>query len=127
MRRVQLFTRAADIGGYLKAGLEKNAKRHPMVAEVRGRGLPYGIEQAADRNKRRPLEASFGVVRNVVAGMRKRDVIIAQGLAGTSDQIQLSPPFIITEGQVDVLLDALDDTLADVARLLSSGCNRSPA
>jgi len=118
MQREQLFTRAADIGGYMKAGLEKIAARHPMVAAVRGRGLLYGVELAADRHRRTPFEPSFGVARRVVEGMRKRDVIIALGLAGTGDQIQLSPPFIISEAQVDGLLGALDDTLAEVARSL---------
>jgi adenosylmethionine-8-amino-7-oxononanoate aminotransferase len=89
-----------------------------MVAEVRGRGLLYGIEFAADRHTRTPFAASLGVARRVAAGMRERDVLIAQGLAGTGDQIQLSPPFIITQQQVDDLLGALDDTLTDVARVL---------
>jgi adenosylmethionine-8-amino-7-oxononanoate aminotransferase len=127
MQREQLFTRAARIGAYLQAGLAKIADKHAMVAEVRGRGLLCGMEFAADRHKRTPFEASFGVARNVVAGMRKRDVIIAQGLAGTGDQIQLSPPFIITQAQVDGLLGALDETLADVARALPPGCGGSPA
>jgi len=48
------------------------------------------------------------------------------GLAGTGDQIQLGPPFIITESQVDGLLGALDDTLAEVAHALPSG-GGSPA
>jgi len=121
MQREQLFTRAARMGGYLKAGLTELAEKHPMIGEVRGRGLLYGIELAADRRKRTPFDASLGVARRVVEGMRKRGIVIVQGLAGTGDQLQLSPPFTITEAEVDLLLGALDETLVEIARSLPSG------
>jgi adenosylmethionine-8-amino-7-oxononanoate aminotransferase len=127
MQREQLFTRAARMGGYLKAGLTELAEKHPMIGEVRGRGLLYGIELAADRRKRTPFDPSLGVARRVVEGMRKRGVVIAQGLAGTGDQIQLSPPFTITEAEIDLLLGALDETLVEIARSLPSGRDDGPA
>jgi len=60
MRREQLFTRAADIGGYMKVGLEKIAARHAMVAAVPDRmidtfavaGTPT---QVRDQLRRRPF------------------------------------------------------------------------
>jgi len=127
MQREHLFTRAARIGGYLKAGLAELTEKRAMIGEVRGRGLLYGIELAADRRKRTPFDPSLGVARRVVEGMRKRGVVIAQGLAGTGDQIQLSPPFTITEAEIDLLLGALDETLVEIARSLPSGRDDGPA
>ena len=127
MQRDQLFTRAVEIGGYLKAGLARLAEKHAMIAEVRGRGLLYGIELASDRRARAPFDPSLGVARRAVEGMRKRGIVIVQGLAGTGDQIQLSPPFTITEAEVELIIGALDDTLEEVARALVPARGRGAA
>jgi adenosylmethionine-8-amino-7-oxononanoate aminotransferase len=50
--------------------------------------------------------------------MRARDVIVAIGL-GAGDQIQISPPFVITEGEIDELVGALDETLDEIVRSLA--------
>jgi adenosylmethionine-8-amino-7-oxononanoate aminotransferase len=121
MRREHLFTRTARIGAYLKAGLLELADEHAMIGEVRGRGLLCGIELVADRRNRMSFDPSLGIARRVVQGMRKRGVVIAQGLAGTGDQLQLSPPFTIAEAEVDLLLGALDETPVEIARSLPSG------
>ncbi|KAB2848961.1 MAG: aspartate aminotransferase family protein [Hyphomicrobiaceae bacterium] len=126
MQREGLFTRAVHVGGHLKAGLLRLAEKHAMIAEVRGRGLLYGIELAADRRSRLPFDPALGVARRIVAGMRQRGIVIAQGLAGTGEQIQLSPPFTITEAEIDLIIKALDDTLKDVARSPSPARGRAP-
>ena len=112
MQREGLFTRAAEIGSYLKTGLVRLAEHHHMIAQVRGRGLLYGLELASDRHTRTPFDASLNVSRRVVEGMRERGVVIAQGLAGSGDQIQISPPFTISEAEIDEVLLALDATIS---------------
>jgi adenosylmethionine-8-amino-7-oxononanoate aminotransferase len=116
MQREQLFTRAASIGGRLAAGLAELATRHPMIAQARGRGLLYGVEFVADRRNRVPFDPSLAIARRVVEGMRRRGMVIAQGLAGGGDQVQISPPFTIAEAEIDLLLEALDETLEELSR-----------
>jgi len=46
--------------------------------------------------------------------------VIAQGLAGSGDQMQISPPFTISEAEIDEILRALDATLSAVEDNVSS-------
>jgi adenosylmethionine-8-amino-7-oxononanoate aminotransferase len=120
MTREDLFSRAADIGALLRTELGKLAARHEIIGEIRGRGLLYGLEFVADRPTRRPFDKTLGVSRQIVEGMRARDVIVApavitgNGSLG-SDQIQISPPFTISEGEIATLTGALDEVLSELA------------
>jgi adenosylmethionine-8-amino-7-oxononanoate aminotransferase len=116
MHREQLFTRATAAGSTLRAGLVALAAKHAMIGEIRGRGLLWGIELVADRGRRTGFDKSAGVACRIVEGMRRRGVVIAQGIAVSGDQIQLSPPFTISDAEIDLLLGALDETLDEVAR-----------
>ena len=126
MLREGLFSRAAEIGGVLSAELRKLAVRHEFIGDVRGRGLLYGIEFVADRATRRPFDKALGVSRQIVGGMRARGVIIAQAvIAGNgslgSDQIQISPPFTITDAEIATLVGALDEVLAEIGPRVRQG------
>ena len=126
MVRENLFCRAADIGGRLRGELERLAMQHEIIGEIRGRGLLQGVEFVADRATRQPFDKALGVSRRIVEGMRARGVIVApavitgNGSLG-SDQIQISPPFIISEGEVATLVDTLDEVLTELTPDLSRG------
>jgi adenosylmethionine-8-amino-7-oxononanoate aminotransferase len=90
--------------------------------------LLLGIELVADRKSRAPFERSLEVARRVVDGMRARNIIITAGINSGGfggDQIQISPPFIISEAEIDDLVGALDEVLHEVARSVASQPRRS--
>jgi adenosylmethionine-8-amino-7-oxononanoate aminotransferase len=123
MQREGLFTRAAQVGDYLMTQLRSLEDRHAMIGEVRGRGLLVGVEFVADRATRRPFNATLRITERVVQGLRDRNVLVAAGVPLSNfgkdgDHIQISPPFTITETEVDLLVDALDDVVATVAQQL---------
>ena len=56
-----------------------------------------------------------------VAGARARGVMIIPGMKNSNhgkggDHIQITPPYIISQSEVDELVDVLDDVIGEVTR-----------
>ncbi len=83
-------------------------KTHPLVGDVRGRGLMIGIELVKDKNTREPATALRKPHRNSGLRARPHD----PGCGETS--LRLCPPLIISENEATVALDILEDTLTAV-------------
>lgn len=105
IRREDLIARAASVGAYLLARLESLRPRHEMIKDVRGRGLAIGIELTSDRSGR---YAAKTVYRAFELGL----VLYYVGLE--SNVLELTPPLILTEADVDEAVEILDRALSDV-------------
>ena len=92
--------------GSLKALLS-----HPLVGEVRGRGLLAGVELVADKDSKKAFDANQQVGKYCVERAEFHGLI----LRAIGDTISFCPPLIITESEVVLLMarfkQALDDTL----------------
>jgi adenosylmethionine-8-amino-7-oxononanoate aminotransferase len=95
----------------LRGRLGRKLASHPVVGEVRQKGLMVGIELVADRATRRPFPAADQVGAMVCAAAREHGVI----LRPLGDVIVLMPPLSITPPEIDVLVAAVEDALRDVA------------
>lgn len=119
MQREGLFTRPEKAGATLFRKLETLAGRHEVIGEVRGKGLLIGIEFVADRETRQPFPKETEFAARVVAAMRRRGVIVAAGVplanfGKDGDHIQISPPFIINDEEIEAIVEALDEALTEV-------------
>ena len=98
-----------QVGPRLQEGLRRYAD-HPMVGEVRGVGLIAGVELVADRASKATFDPP-GRVGGYFAERAQAHGLIIRNLM---DVIALCPPLIITEDQIDSLVErfarALDDT-----------------
>ncbi|KPJ64754.1 putrescine--2-oxoglutarate aminotransferase [candidate division KD3-62 bacterium DG_56] len=104
----ELPARAAETGDYFIGRLhEIAAQRSDLVTEVRGRGLLIGMEFSED-----------DVAGLVIAGLAQRGIIAAYTL-NNPRVIRLEPPLIITREQVDRVVAALDESIAQTAALLA--------
>lgn len=110
-----LVDRAREMGGKLMARL-RELLAHEIVGDVRGLGLMAGIELVRDRETKASFDPSLGVARKVWLAALAEGVIV-RPLPG--DVIALSPPFVITEEQIDRMVSVLHGAIEGVARELS--------
>ena len=97
----------------LQAGLRRFAD-HPLVGEVRGIGLIGAVELVADK----PTKTPFPSVEGVGAFLTQRGHHHGVILRPMGDSIAFCPPLIISESEIDLMLErfslSLEDTLAMV-------------
>jgi len=106
-----LLENARDVGAHLVAGLTELATRHPLIGEVRGRGLYLGAELVTDPETRAPAGA---LTSHVADRLRARGVLI--GTDGPDHNVlKIKPPIVFSRDEADRLLAALDATLAESA------------
>ena len=107
-----IFGHVQKVAPRLQQGLQK-LKGHPLVGDVRGLGLIGAIELAADPAQHKPFDPKRGVGAYFVNRAQEHGLIV-RVLIG--DVIAFSPPLIISETEIDTLLErtslALADTLA---------------
>lgn len=113
--RDNIFSIAASRGEYLQKRLQE-FRSHPLVGEVRGKGLIAAVELVADKSTGRAFEG--GSVGGFAQQACQNHGLIVRSVAGSS--IAFCPPLIITELQIDELVDkfgrALEDTMSFVVR-----------
>lgn len=114
----QLTASAAARGEQALAGLGQIMAKHPIVGDVRGRGLMFGFELVKDRATKEPFPAK------VRASSRLEDAAFRRGLitypctgtvdGGLGDMVLLAPPLIISAGQMEELLVILEQAIGEV-------------
>ena len=97
-------------GKVLETGLAKLAARYPLVADVRGKGLFWGLEIVRDHETRAPAVAEADRIMNLL-----RDDGFLLGRTGAFDNvIKVRPPLVFTPDHARMLLEGLDRALAQV-------------
>ena len=104
-----IIAHVQDVAPRLQQGLRKFAG-HPIVGDVRGLGLIGAIELAADPAKRVPFDPKRGVGAYFVDRAQAHGLIV-RVLSG--DVIAFSPPLIISQAEIDALLERAGRALAD--------------
>ena len=121
MREEDLLEQGRQRGAYLHAQLNAVFDGHPNVAEIRGRGLFAGIEIVANHESLERFDKSAGVSNRVVADALNNGVFFYGGGTGeVRDIVCMGPPFIITEAQIDTMVEVLRESIDTVvAQILS--------
>jgi acetylornithine/LysW-gamma-L-lysine aminotransferase len=92
-----LAERAAEMGKYFKAELERLQGKHKSVKEVRGLGLMLGMELRYD-------------VLNVILKTAAKGVLV---LDAGKTVVRLLPPLVINKEQIDRAVNVLDEVLGE--------------
>lgn len=104
----RLMANAADVGGHLKAGLTALMDKHPLIGDVRGRGLMVGVELVRDRQTKERATTERDSVVNTAF---KRGLLV---LGAGKNAIRFSPPLTLTIDQADEAVRIFDEALGEV-------------
>jgi len=108
MERQALLPRVAVMGEVLHRKLEV-LRAHPMVGDVRGRGLLVGIEFVANAATREPFPRAQKFAERFAQAAFDAGLVVwpntghANGVDG--DLAMLAPPFIVTEAEIDEIVN----------------------
>jgi acetylornithine/N-succinyldiaminopimelate aminotransferase len=95
-----LLTHVSSMGRFFEARLKAMAATRPIIKEVRGQGLIWGLELTRDAAPVVPAALARGVVVNRTA----------------ETVVRLLPPLVITEADAEVALDRLAGALDAVSQ-----------
>ncbi len=107
LERDGLVERAAAMGRRLLEGLQ-GLYEFDCVGEVRGIGLMAAVELVADRETKAPANLGAKVQR----ACQERGLF----LRAVGDILEMAPPYVIGEEEVDRMVQILGDAIAEVSR-----------
>jgi 4-aminobutyrate aminotransferase len=101
---------AANIGEACFSRLRNWPSQHPIVGEVRGRGLMIGVEIVKSQQTREPAPA----LRDRIVSLAFEHGLLLLGCGETS--IRLAPPLILNQHEATIGLDIFEQCVAQAER-----------
>ena len=111
IQRDQLMPQVRARGDYLRGALQARLGQHAHVGDIRGRGLFMAVELVQDRASK----ATFDPARKLHAAVKAQAMehgLLCYPMGGTidgqhGDHVLLAPPFIVSESDIDQIVDRL--------------------
>ncbi|HEY5579489.1 MAG TPA: aminotransferase class III-fold pyridoxal phosphate-dependent enzyme [Acidimicrobiia bacterium] len=119
IKELHLIEAARQRGRQLLEGLRQALGSHPVVGDVRGRGLLVGIELVADRETRRPFPRSDRLTER----LRRKAMDLGLLLYGSTgcvdgtegDLLLIAPPLTILPSEIDLAVELTAKAIAETA------------
>ena len=108
-----LLDNVRRMGAHLMERLLQLQEKHPVVGDVRGKGLFAGIELVADRDSKQAVDESYAM--RIAAHCMANGVMIGRtnrSFAEFNNTLCLSPALIADQRDIDDIVDAVDGALA---------------
>ncbi len=120
LARDKLVERCAQQGARLGVRLSEAFRDHPHVGDVRGRGLFQAIELVADRASKQPFDPALKTHAKVKKAAMEAG-LLCYTMGGTidgarGDHVLLAPPFIVSDAELDQLIERLVTAVNGVVR-----------
>ncbi len=115
IRRDRLLMNVVEMGARLERRLTERFAQHPLVGDIRGRGLFWALELVGDRAGKRPFDPALKAHARVKREAMARGLMVypmggtVDGVEG--DHILLAPPFIVEPSQIDAIVERLGASL----------------
>jgi 4-aminobutyrate aminotransferase-like enzyme len=106
-----LVANASAVGEELRAALRTLATRHPVIADVRGRGLMTGVELIDPESGAQAADLATAVRDE----MRERGVLIGT-TRREKNVLKIRPPLCIGPDEAQLIVTTLDEVLSGPSR-----------
>lgn len=98
-----LQNNAKQMGAYLRSGFEQLKAKHPIIGDVRGMGLFWGLDLVKNTETREPATDIADYVKN---RLYEKNILI--GTDGPFDNVlKIRPPMTFDQASADILLQQL--------------------
>jgi 4-aminobutyrate aminotransferase len=110
-----LVERSAALGKRMQDALWQMYAKYPLIGDVRGLGSMTGFEVVADRKTKEPAAKTAMRIRDFC---QQRGIICSNVGGMYGNVFKFSPPFVITDAQLDFALDIVEQGIAAVQKTL---------
>ena len=114
-----LPTRAGRAGDRLLRALRDECSDHSLVGDIRGAGLMVGVELVSDKARKTSFAPKLRVGARVARAAVARGVLVRA--LPLNDVMAFSPPFIIEDSEIEMLVARFRAALDDVSEVLVRG------
>ncbi len=110
-----LLDNVTKMGHYTLDRLHELQQKHPIIGDVRGKGLFLGADLVKDPKTREPVDES--VAAAIAADCLKQGVMIGRtnrSLNDYNNTLCLSPALICTKDDIDEIITAIDNAITNL-------------
>ncbi len=104
----KLWENALAVGNHLLAGLRRLQAKHPLIGDVRGRGLYIGVELVRDRQTQEPAASE---AHTIINALKERGILLSTD-GPRHNVLKIKPPLVFTQENADFLVETLDEILS---------------
>lgn len=118
-----LIENAHKVGEYLGSSMKRELEDIPIVGEIRGIGMMWGIEIVKDRERREPFPRRENVASRAFNLLMEKGLLVYPGSGAADgvngDHFMVAPPLILKKEEADEIVSILREGLMDLSRELS--------
>ncbi len=122
MLKHNLIQNAHEVGEYLGRAMRVELEDIPIVGEIRGIGMMWGIEIVKDRRTREPFLRKQNVASKVAKVLMERGVLVYPGSGAADgvngDHFMVAPPLTLKKEEADEIVSLLKKGLEESVKIL---------
>ena len=120
MQDEKLVDNCQTVGAYFRKRLEELAEKHPIIGNVRGRGLFLGVELVKDRASQEPAAELAALLPD-----RFKDEGILIGMTGRfGNVLKFRMPLVTKRNHIDIIIRTMDKILKTLPAETTSDVHR---
>ncbi|HXY06839.1 MAG TPA: acetyl ornithine aminotransferase family protein [Terriglobales bacterium] len=110
IEREDLLRNSSEVGNHMLKRMADWPAKHPLIGDVRGRGLMLGVEVVKDK---RTKEYAAAERDRIVQAAFERGILF---LGCGPSTIRIAPPLVVTKAEADLALEVLEESISVVEK-----------